>query len=154
MWPSQEFNRFGFDPFADFRRVQRGLNRAFSDFATRSAQGFPPINLWMGENSILVEAELPGLNGDDVDITVNQNVLTLRGERKPVGPEDGQQGSQQLDGVWHRRERTYGRFSRAIQLPFRVDPEKVQARFNHGILQIELVQAETDRPRKISVNAE
>jgi HSP20 family protein len=148
MWPSQEFNRFGFDPFADFRRVQRGLNRALSDFAARSAQGFPSINLWTGENSILVEAELPGMSADDVDITLNQNVLTLRGERRPDEP-DNQQA-----GAWHRRERTYGRFSRAIRLPFRVDPEKVQARFNHGILQIELVQPETDRPRKISVNVE
>jgi HSP20 family protein len=154
MWPSQEFNRFGFNPFIDFGRLQPRQNRMFSDFAARSAQTFPPINLWTGENSIVVEAELPGLASGDVDITLNQDVLTLRGQRKPYGQQNGQQEAQRQTGAWHRRERTYGSFSRTIQLPFRPDPEKVQARFHHGILQIELVQAESDRPRKIAVNAE
>ncbi len=145
MWPSQAFSRFGFDPFADFRRIQRDMNRAFSEFATSTARSFPPVNLWLGENSVVVTAELPGATADDVDITLNQNVLTLRGERKPEIEQDAN---------WHRRERTYGRFSRAVQLPFQVDPERVQARFNNGILEIELVRPENDRPKKIAIRAD
>jgi HSP20 family protein len=92
-----------------------------------------------------VTSELPGVTRDDVTISLQEDVLTLGGARQPK-PE-------QQDVNWQRRERAYGTFSRVIQLPFRVEPEKVQARFNNGILKIELERLEADRPKKIEIRA-
>jgi HSP20 family protein len=82
---------------------------------------------------------------DDVTISRQEDVLTLEDAR--------QLKLQQEDVKWHRRERAYGTFSRTVQLPFRVDPDKVQARFDNGILQIELERREVDRPKKIEIRA-
>jgi HSP20 family protein len=124
--------------------MQSEMNRLFSGFAP-AARDFPPINIWLGDNSVVVTSELPGVTRDDVTISLQEDVLTLGGARQPK-PE-------QQDVNWQRRERAYGTFSRAIQLPFRVEPEKVQARFNNGILEIELERLEADRPKKIEIRA-
>lgn len=139
-----EFAGFGVDPFAEIRRMQAEMNRLFSGFGVMPAtQVFPPVNLWVGDDSVVMTAELPGLTADDIDMSVQDDVLTLRGERKPRV--DGEEVS------WHRRERVYGSFARAIQLPFRVDASKCQARFHNGVLEVELHRPEADRPRKIQV---
>ena len=140
-----EFPRMGFDPFAELRRMQSEMNRVFSGFSTTAARDFPPINIWLGENSVVVTAELPGVTRDDVNLSLQEDVLTLAGKREP--------NSQEQNVSWQRRERAYGSFSRAVQLPFRVDPDKVQARFNNGILEIELQRLEADRPKKIEIRA-
>lgn len=136
-----DFGRIGFDPFLEMRRMQQEMNQRLGGLSAGSAQEFPPVNLWLGENSVAVTAELPGIAPDDVDLTVRENTLTLKGERK----------SQDETSVWHRRERPNGRFSRTIQLPFRVDPEQVEARFANGLLEVELHRPEADRPRKIQI---
>jgi len=140
-----EFPRLGFDPFIELRRMQSEMNRLFSGFSTTGTRDFPPINIWLGENSVVVTAELPGITGDDVNLSLEEDVLTLSGKREPK--------SQQQNVSWQRRERAYGSFSRAVQLPFRVDPDKVQARFNNGVLEIELQRLEADRPKKIEIRA-
>lgn len=140
-----DFGRFGFEPlFGEMRRMQNEMNRLMSGAgASAVARGFPPLGLWVGENSVVVSAELPGVGAEDLDITVHEDVLTLQGKReaKDVGE----------DVVWHRQERDYGGFSRTIQLPFRVDPERVNARFDNGVLQIELRRPEADLPKKIQI---
>jgi HSP20 family protein len=88
---------------------------------------------------------LPGVTRDDVTISLQEDVLALEGKREPKVQEDNVN--------WQRRERAYGTFSRAVQLPFRVDADKVQARFNNGILEIELQRLEADRPKKIEIRA-
>ena len=138
-----EFPRLGFDPFVELRRMQSEMNRLFSGF-TPAARDFPPINIWLGEHGVVVTSELPGVTRDDVTISLQEDVLTLEGARQP---------KQQESVNWQRRERAYGSFSRAIQLPFRVDPDKVQARFDNGILEIELQRLEADRPKKIEIRA-
>jgi len=138
-----EFPRLGFDPFVELRRMQSEVNRLFTGF-TPAARDFPPVNIWLGDNSVVVTGELPGVTRDDVTISLQEDVLTLEGARQP---------KQQEGANWQRRERAYGSFSRAIQLPFRVDPDKVQARFNNGILEIELERLEADRPKKIEIRA-
>ncbi|MBV8889173.1 MAG: Hsp20/alpha crystallin family protein [Alphaproteobacteria bacterium] len=140
------FGQFGVDPFAEMRRMQNDMNRLASSYA-RGAEprDFPPVNLWLGEHSVVVTAELPGASRDDVTISLQEDVLTLQGERKPASS-DG-------EIVWHRRERASGRFSRTIQLPFRADPDRVQARFSNGTLEIELPRPEADRPRRIEIRA-
>lgn len=140
-----DFPRLNFDPFVELRRMQSEMNRLFTGFGAATARDFPPINIWLGDNSVVVTAELPGITRDDVAISLQEDVLMLEGKREPK--------VQQENGNWQRRERAYGTFSRAVQLPFRVDPDKVQARFNNGILEIELQRLEADRPKKIEIRS-
>lgn len=142
-----DFGRFGgFDPFREMRRMQSEMNRLFSDVGNVAGQEFPPMNLWAGEDSIVVTAEIPGVSGDSLDITVHEDVLTLKGKRETKA-EDGE------DVVWHRREIPSGSFTRTVRLPFRVDGDKVQAHCRNGVLEIELHRPEADRPRKIQIQA-
>jgi HSP20 family protein len=138
--------QIGWDPLAEMRRLQSDMNRLFSDLEGRGpSRSFPPINLWIGEESVVVSAELPGVTKDEIDLTVREDTLTITGKRLPA-----------VDGdkvAWHRRERDYGEFSRAIELPYRVDPDKVQARFNNGVLEVELQRPAADRPKKIQITA-
>jgi HSP20 family protein len=140
-----QFPGSGFDPFLDLRRMQSEMNRLFSGFSSAAAHEFPPINIWLGENTVVVTAELPGVRHEDVNINLQDEVLTLEGVRQPQLREQ--------DVKWHRRERAYGNFARTVQLPFRVDPEKVQAHYNNGVLEIELERLEADRPKKIQIRA-
>lgn len=155
LYPSRAFSRDPFfqdpflrDPFAAMRRLQDELDRAFAPQAYAQGQiaaGFPAVNLWQGEQSVALTAELPGFKPDDIDIQVKDDALTISGEREL--PETGDKA------VWHLRERPVGKFARTIRLPFRVDAEKVDARFVNGVLEIELVRPEEDRPRRIEVKS-
>lgn len=137
--------RFGWDPFAEMRRLQTDMNRLFEGAGSaRSAGVCPPVNLWLGENSVVVTAELPGPSQDEIDLTVREDTLTIKGEARPASAGEG--------AVWHRRERPAGTFSRTVELPFRVDSDQVQARFQNGLLEVEMRRPETDLPRKIKVN--
>lgn len=140
-----EFPRLSFDPFVELRRMQSEMNRLFSGFSAATTRDFPPINIWLGDNSVVVTAELPGVTRDDVTLNLQDDLLTLEGRRQPK--------QEQQNVNWQRRERAYGTFSRAVQLPFRVDPDNVQARFDNGLLEIELQRLEADRPKKIEIRA-
>lgn len=136
----------GWDPFLEMRRMQNEVNRLFADFEARPAsRPYPPVNLWVGDDSVVVTTELPGLDQSDLDIAVRDSTLTVGGMRK--APNNGQEAN------WHRQERAYGSFSRSLELPFRVDPDRVQARFTNGVLEIELQRPEQDKPRRIEVKA-
>jgi HSP20 family protein len=138
-----EFPRLGFDPFLELRRMQSEMNRVFSGFSP-AFRDFPPVNIWLGDNSVVMTSELPGVTANDVTLNLQDDVLTLEGTRRPA----------EEQGVnWQRRERAYGTFSRAVQLPFRVDANKVRAHFNNGILEVELERLEADRPKKIEIRA-
>mgnify|MGYP001357103926 CR=1 FL=1 len=132
------------------QQFQNEMNHLFDRWTdggllTGSA-AFPPMNVWEDGDQICVEAELPGLNLKNLEIYVTGgNQLTLKGERKPCVPEQG---------VWHRQERVFGAFTRALTLPFPVDPNKVDARLENGVLQINLTKHESARPRKIPVKVE
>ena len=115
----------------------------FSGFSPTTRE-FPPINIWLGDNSVVVTSKLPGVTPSDVTINLEEDVLSLEGARHPA---------QQQDPQLATRERTYGNFSRVVQLPFRVDADKVHARFNNGILEIELRRLEANRPKKIEIRA-
>jgi HSP20 family protein len=126
-------------------RLQRELNRLFENFdrAFAPAAHFPAVNLWMNEEGAVVTAELPGVDVKDLDISVVGETLTITGERKPEPVVK--------DPVYHRQERGFGKFTRTVELPFGVDPNKVQATLEKGVLRVLLPRAEQDRPRKISV---
>jgi|TARA_R110000851_G_scaffold253546_2_gene405985 HSP20 family protein len=134
------------DPFADLRQLQSQMNRMFDTGAQSSRDSsWPPVNMWLGDDSVVVTAEMPGVAQDDIDLTVRENTLIIAGKRNP--PTDDE------DAAWHRRERPQGDFSRSIRLPLRVDPDKVEARAKHGILEVEMGRPDAERPRKIKVKA-
>jgi HSP20 family protein len=138
-----DLGRIGFDPFLEMRRMQQEVNQRLAGLTASAAQEFPPVNLWVGEDSVALTAELPGIAPDEVELTVRDNTLTLKGECESRADDE--------KSVWHRRERPYGSFSRTVQLPFRVDPEQVEARFGDGVLEVELQRPEADRPKKIQI---
>lgn len=134
------------DPFADMRRMQSAMNRLFDGTRTPGQSAtYPPVNFWAGEDSIVMTSELPGLTEEDIELTVQDTMLSIR-----VTFPEPQAGD---DIVWHRRERVEGSFLRTIELPFRVDPERVDARFENGVLTVEMQRPDADKPKHIKIKA-
>ena len=144
------FPSAAFDPFVDVRRLHDEMNRLFDSVnagapVVSSLSSFPPVNIWAGAEGLAVTAEVPGVSPDDVEVTVTEDVLTIAGERKAPAAEEGVE--------WRRRERAFGPFRRVVQLPYRVDPDKVSARFRDGVLEVELHRPEEDKPRRIAIKS-
>lgn len=131
------------DPFALMRTMMRDIDRGAAAPADRAA--FLAVNVWQNAEAVAVTAELPGVELSDIDITVKDNVLTLSGERIQPDVTNG--------ATWHRRERSYGKFTRAIRLPFPAESEKVEARFANGVLRVVIGRPEEDKPRRIEIKA-
>ena len=143
------------EPFADMWTRMNRLHGAMNQLLgqpngddnrqLRLGGAYPALDVWEDEATLFVEAELPGMELADVEIFVTGgNQLTLRGERKQ--PQEG-------EGTWHRQERGFGQFSRALNLPFNVDADKVEAKLQHGVLTVELPKAADAKPRRIAVKA-
>jgi len=131
-------------------QFQHEMNRLFDRWGDDGGAGtgtaFPPINVWEVNDNLEIEAELPGLKLEELEIYVTgNNQLTLKGERKECTPEKG---------VRHRQERGFGTFVRTLTLPFAVDADKVDARFENGVLRIQLAKHESAKARKIAVKGE
>jgi HSP20 family protein len=110
------------------------------------APAFPALNVWEEGETLVVEAELAGMQPSDIEILVTGgDQLTLKGERKPLDLESAK---------LHRQERGFGKFERTLQLPYIVDAEKVEARFENGVLRIQLSKHEAARARKIEVKCD
>lgn len=137
--------RYGsfWDPWAEMERMQNEMNKLFSRYTTRTSPDYPAVNVWTSEEEAVVTTEIPGVDPKEVDISVVGKTLTLRGNRKSEELEEGQ--------TYHRRERGYGAFARTVELPYRINSEKVEASFSKGILQIKMPRAEEDKPKKIAV---
>jgi HSP20 family protein len=110
-----------------------------------SGRGFPAVNVWEDSENLFMEAEVPGLKADDLDITVVGDELTLKGQR----PEESQ-----TDSAFHRRERGVGSFTRVVRLTSEVDADKVHAALNDGVLLLTLPKVEVAKPRKIQVKTQ
>lgn len=132
-------------------QLRREVDRLFSDFfgpggtaqGMLPARAFPALNVWEQGDAVVAEAEVPGVKPEDIDVEVVGNELILKGRR----------GGSQPEGVsYHRRERGVGKFARTVRLPVEVDPDKVQAQLDNGVLRITLPKAETAKPHKIHVN--
>ena len=132
-------------------QLKKEMDRVFTDFTGREvfphrAGVFPPINVSEDGENLHVSSELPGIEPGDIDISVEGETLTLRGERKL--PDTG-------EGVnYHRRERESGRFRRIVSLPARIDPDGVEAVFKNGVLRIVLPKAAEARPKQVKVKTE
>ncbi|HOK07171.1 MAG TPA: Hsp20/alpha crystallin family protein [Syntrophales bacterium] len=131
------------DPFAEMLRLRDQMNRIFSGIGQPVAAAYPAVNIWAGETGAVVTAELPGMDPEKIDISVLGDTLTIAGSREPeaVGEED----------TYHRKERNGGSFTRTLQLPFRIDGEKIEARYEKGILTVTLPRQEADMPKKIAI---
>jgi len=137
------------DPFGDiwaeFNRVSDEVNRLFGPGRGAAAGAGPALNLWADEHNLYAEADLPDLDPAKLDVTVTEgNTLTIQGER--AAPEV-------RGAVWVRQERPYGRFARTVTLPVLVDPDKVEATYENGVLKLTLPKSEAAKPRKITVKA-
>lgn len=136
--------------FAEMDRLRSEIDRIFQEglggslFRERSGV-FPPVNVYEDKDRYMLTAELPGVRPEDVEITVTEESVTLRGQRKP---EDGGEKAN-----YHRRERESGSFRRVVSLPERIDPNKVEATSRHGVLYVTLPKAEDVKPRQIRVKS-
>lgn len=142
------FSSFGRgDPFDEVRRLQDEVNRLFSSAyggpRTTAPGGFPAVNAYANEDGVAITAELPGVKADDLDISVFRDTVTLRARR--AAPEGVK--------AFHRQERRPGEVVRTVSLPFQVDPERVEANLQDGVLRLSLHRPEEDKPRRIRVNA-
>jgi HSP20 family protein len=132
------------DVFRETQRAQDEMNRLLAGLRFPQSAEFPPVNIWAGPDGATVIAEVPGVNPDELDITVHQDTVTLRGKRDPEPLPS--------DAIMQRQERPLGPFTRTIVLPFRVDADKVSARFDRGLLTLELPRPEEDKPHQIKVS--
>jgi HSP20 family protein len=139
----------GVSPWREMRRLQREMNGLLSGTsrwpALSAAPSYPSMNVWTNQDGAMVTAELPGINPEDIDISVQDDTLVLRGSRTPDEVQEGV--------TYHRQERGSGSFTRSLQLPFQVEQNQVEASYAKGILSITLPRAEADKPTKITVKA-
>ena len=140
------------DPFREFAQLQDRINRAFSDAYGRSDEGLmtsgtwvPPVDIYQnGDHEVVLKAELPDMTREDIDITVDNGTLTIRGEKKLSNDVKEEQ--------FHRIERRYGSFRRSFSLPQTVDTGKVAAEYKNGVLTVRLPLREEAKPRQIKVD--
>ena len=143
-------NLGGFDNslFDEFRRMQRDIDQLFGERPWPSsiravARGtYPPINLGSTADRVDVYLFAAGVNPDSIDITIQQNLLTVAGERNVIAEEGAN---------YYRKERYDGAFRRVVSLPDDVDPDRVDATYQDGVLQITIQRREAAKPRKIEV---
>jgi HSP20 family protein len=132
------------NPLLEIQRVQAQMNRLLDDLDGPDGHEFPPIGLWNGDEGLRLQALLPGFAPADIDVTVVGDTLTLKASRKGEEVDDGR--------AWHRRERRHGRFARTVQLPYEVDADKVKARYEDGVLEVELPRSPASKPRRVAVS--
>jgi HSP20 family protein len=136
-----------FDPFAGLTRWGESLDQFFSDWAKGGPEGkglmAPSIDVSEDKNSLRITAELPGLERKDINVEVKDGVLSIRGEKRME--------EESRDRNYHRIERRYGSFYRALALPESVDPAKVDAAFKNGVLTVSMPKREETKPKMIPI---
>jgi HSP20 family protein len=146
------------NPWRDLATWQNTFDRMFEDSFSRTLApwfnqedgGWQNLDLDISENeeNLLIEASLPGINPDDVEISVHNNILTIKGETK-FEREEGKDE----EGKYHLRERRYGSFYRTVQLPLEVNADAAEANFKNGVLHLTLPKVEEAKPKRINVKA-
>ena len=141
-----------YDPFRDLRSLQEEVNRLFSTNLNRSFgdEGIgrgawaPSVDIYENKDQIVLEAELPGMKQEDFDLSIENNVITLRGERRFEKTDDSDN--------YHRVERSYGSFTRSFTLPQTVNAEEAKAEYTNGVLRVTLPKREEAKSRRIAVS--
>jgi HSP20 family protein len=140
-----------YDPFRDLRSLQEEVNRLFSTNLTRAFgdEGIgrgawaPSVDIYENKDQIVLEAELPGMKQEDFDLSIENNVITLRGERRFEKTDESDN--------YHRVERSYGSFTRSFTLPQTVSAEDARAEYTSGVLRVTLPKREEAKSRRIEV---
>src|SRR5579875_2519451 len=140
------------EPVAELNTIQNEMNRLFNNFfeqpnqASRSngntRRWLPPMDLVETANRYVLRADLPGLSDGDVNVQLEDNVLTISGER--AAEHEQQEG-------YYRLERAFGSFSRSLTLPDGVDPDSVEAHFDRGVLEIRIPKPEQKKPKTVQI---
>jgi HSP20 family protein len=141
-----------FNSFRDALALQNRMNSLFQDFnrgqgetdALTTAAFVPQVDVYEDEHKVVLKLEVPGMKQDDFDIRVENNTLTVRGERKFEKEEKKEN--------FHRIERRYGSFYRAFTVPNTIDPESIKADYDAGVLRLELQKRPESKPKQIKVN--
>ncbi len=143
------------DPFKEVATLQERMNRVFGDLWGRahhpeedylSGSWMPAVDVRETKDALEITAELPGLEPKNVDVSVENGVLTLKGSREFEKATEGE--------TYHRVERAYGSFERSFTLPTNVDPDKVKAVYRHGVLHLTLPKREEAKPRSVTIKIE
>ncbi len=135
--------------FTGLRRLNRVLDETFGALPWNDENGtitsawLPPVDIFEDHDGLKMVAELPGVRPEDVKLSIENGVLTIRGEKKQVAEEESERV--------HRYERSYGVFERSFALPSTVDADKIQAAYSHGVLTVTVPKAERARPREIAI---
>jgi HSP20 family protein len=141
-----------FDPWRDVLSLQNRMNSLFQDFSRNQGDndvlttaGFvPPADIYEDEHHIVLKLEIPGIRQEDLDIQVENNTLSIRGERSLE--------KEEKEENFRRVERRYGSFYRAFTLPNTVDADKIQAEYENGVLKVKLEKRAEAKPKQIKVN--
>ena len=139
LWRIKRFS----DTMPEMLHLQREMNRLFSNVGQKSPQDYPAVNIWEKDGNAVVTAELPGIDPEKMDISVLGDTVTLSGTALQETFTQGE--------TYVRQERGIGRFKRNIQLPFQVNPQAVEARYDKGILMVTLPRIKEDLPKKIKI---
>jgi HSP20 family protein len=137
------------DPIRELDSLQGDMNRLFDQFFdgragnAASRRWVPAMDLVETDDHLVLRGDLPGLTEDDVDIEIKDNVLTVSGERTA-------QHEDQAEG-YHRVERSFGSFSRSLTLPHGVEPEKVEAKFENGVLEVEIPKPAEAKSTRVQI---
>ena len=142
------------DPFRDLSMLQDRMNRLFDDAGrpwrtdepAATTSWSPSVDIFETEGEIVVKAELPGMDRKDIQLNLENNVLSLRGERKFQ--------KETKDDNYHRIERSYGVFSRSFSIPATVDEERIRADYKDGVLKIVLPKKDQAKPKQIKIASE
>lgn len=142
------------NPFRELNEVQNRLTSVFGRFPNRlgNGNGFalanfsPDVDIIENENEYLVKADLPAMKKEDVNVTVENGVLSIAGERKSENEEK--------NNTWHRIERSYGTFERTFTMPDDADGAKLKAEFKNGVLHVHMPKNPAARPKKIAVKVD
>jgi HSP20 family protein len=140
------------DPFREFITLRDSMDRLFDRTLSRMDSDFDtvswalPLDVIESNEEFVVKASLPGIDPDDLEINYSENTLTIRGETKMEQEVE--------ESRYHLRERRYGRFSRSISLPSKIDSDEIKADYRNGILTLHLPKTEEVKPKRISVKAE
>jgi len=124
--------------------LQREINKLFSNVGQGTTLDYPAVNVWEKDDSLVVTTELPGMDPDNINVSVTGAVLTISGTSKSDPIKEGE--------TYLRQERELGNFQRNIQLPFQVDSKAVEAKYEKGMLNITLPRLKEDLPKKIKIN--
>lgn len=139
------------DPFREFTSLQDRMNRLFHDsFAEGREEALtntafaPPVDVYEDEHNVTLKIEVPGIDEKDIDVRIENNTLTVHGERKFE--------KQEKEENYRRVERQYGSFTRSFTLPNTVDSENVVANYDQGVLKVKLAKKAEAKPKQIKVN--